>query len=1413
MSLSMIRSMKLLRRKLLFILFLPLCLYSQTLKIKFEQFSIEDGMSFGNVKSITQDSVGFLWLGTRHGLNRYDGYEFKQYLNNPSDPNSLSDNQVEYLFVDRSGTLWVCTINGLNKYDNCLDQFIHYKHDPNNPNSLAANTLRYICQDRSANYWILSETGDLSKVDKSFKKYSHYKHDPSDPNSLPDGMIRLIYLDSSDNLWLAIAGTEGYRLTYFDVHNNHMTHYEHIPGDPTSLGEGQIHAIYEDKSGTIWIGADGLNKFNKQNNTFTHFRHDPSDPYSLSDNSLNTILEDSHGDFWIGTARGFNRFDQTKNKFYSLKFKRGWIRTIYEGKSGVLWIGTFENTLLKYNREDQQFPQPVFHEFCSTIIEDHTGQIWTGNINGLNKVNRDRKNHTVYKIDPSISPPLPFNRVYLVWEDKQGVIWVGTGHGLYEFGRSSEIFKKMNFKLTESNLPQTGLINKGIDIEITSVEEDSVGNIWIGTVDGIYRYNKKTGYLKLYRHDPNDSTSLHHNFIRNLVIGKQGNVWVFAQDLHRYDPANDNFIRELSNPNIPNNPGHNQVIGIHESDHGENGTYWIATEIGLFKYNRASEKFTHYTLKDGLPHVHIRGIREDDHGNLWIITLNGITRFDHVTETFKNYNEADGLQGNYYFDLFRNKKGEMIASGRNGISLFHPDSIKDDPHIPPIVLTRFKIFNKEAELDSAISQKKRLILAHDENMLSFEFAALNFTNPPKNQFAYKMEGFDRDWLHIGQDNHATYTNLPPGDYVFRVKGSNHDGVWNEEGTSLRVTITFPWWRSTWAYIFYLFVIASSLLAIRRLQINRLKMRYELEMEHLNTEKLHEVDRMKTRFYTNISHEFRTPLTLILGPLEKIISRTKDKETRRDLGIMRGNSQRLYQLINQLLDLSKLEAGRMKLKIQKLDIIKLANRCVQSFESQAKLKNIQMQFEADEEEIQIYIDQEKMENVCYNLISNALKFTPEGGEINITVGKQSMEEHPSQSPLDRGEVDLSPSIYDDDQPSKKDAQKVSYLHKSEFQIPYSKYVTITVSDTGPGISPDRLERIFDRFYQVDESITRKHEGSGIGLALTKELVELHHGKITLESRTTGHRDGSGSTFTVCLLLGKDHFAAEDIFRETDPTVKLTESDSTGESPQILIGKPHPAEETVPDQDQPLLLIVEDNTDLRNYLSESLQKFYKIIEAQDGKEGLEKGIEEIPDLVISDVMMPEMDGFELCKHLKTDERTNHIPVVLLTARADAESKIEGLETGADDYLPKPFDIKELNVRIKNLIEQRQKLREKYAHELTINPSHLAITSANERFLNRALEFIEEHLSDSNLSVEEFGKEIGMSRVQLHRKLKALTTLSATEFIRTIRLKHAARLIDQNYGNVAEIAYEVGFNSPSYFAECFQKQFGKLPSKYST
>jgi signal transduction histidine kinase/ligand-binding sensor domain-containing protein/DNA-binding response OmpR family regulator len=1378
---------------------------------------VEDGLSNNQVLDILQDDRGFMWFATENGVNRFDGYTFKVYKNDPKDSTTLSNNYVLDLFRDSMGTIWVGTLNGLNQYDPTSDRFIRFMDNLQSQENKDAHTINYIYlpDHKNNNLFWISCGIELWKFDRNtgnFKTFLTTKQFGKDKKFIrikeivkdfygiywlgttPTGLLRFdnkrmeitpfryqsdisviqnagevnnLTIDHSGQIWYGVlTGEEG--LVRIDPKTGNAVQYFHNKNDPGSISDNSISCPYTDSSGDVWIGTlkGGLNKFTPETKKFAHYMNRPEIPYTISSNSNWIIYEDRSHVFWVGNyPGGLNKFDRKSAVFNQLfqdidnpinlfNVSVSGMVEIRKGEQNQLWIGTWGDGLLLLDFQTGKIIQYLHDPDNSNSLSDNiitrlatsqyeeTPELWIATINGLCKYNLGTQKFTRFYHDPDDPESISNNTIRSVLVDQTGVVWAGTRDGtLDRFDPELNKFTRMDM---------------GTD-DIFCIFEDREGNLWLGDDDRLVKLNKDRTSFHTYLHDPKDSTS-------------------------------------LSNP---------QIYSFHEYQFQNFHVLWVGTGGGLNRYDYKTEKFSNYDHNDGLPSDQIFSILEDNDQNLWIGTNKGLSKFNPINNTFRNYDTHDGLyqlQFNWSSCL-KTVGGQLLFGGSNGITAFYPDSIRDNPHIPPIVITDFLIFSESVPiagkdldyktdvyyLPQHISTLDEVTISYKENIFSFEFAALDYHSPQKNQYAYMMEGVDPDWVYTDASRRfASYTNLDPGEYIFRVMGSNSDGIWNEAGTSLKIIITPPWWLSGWAYAAYFFLIITVVVTTWRFQIRRIQLRNELKMKSFEARQLQRVDQVKSRFFANISHEFRTPLTLILGPVEQMLSDKFKGNVKTQYQMILRNGRRLLDLINQLLDLSKLESGQMKLRVSQRDILPYLKGVVQSFSSLAETKKITFTFKTAVDSLLGYVDQDKLEKIVNNLLSNAFKFTPENGAITVNI------EHPPQSPLEGG---------------------------------LKGGVEISISNTGPGIPTDQLEKIFDRFHQADNSYKKDSEGTGIGLALTKELVQACHGEIRVESEPD-----KITTFTVMLPIGKEHFKQAEIFEEDDIGYQIPDTSDLDLSgirhppsgilnQELSIQDPvssikHPVSgprSPVSGVRSPLLLIVEDNPDVTTYISSFLESEYRIITAENGADGWEKALKKFPDLVISDVMMPVMDGFELCKKLKTDVNTSHIPVILLTARADIESKLEGLEFGADDYVTKPFDTRELQVRSRNLLEQRRKLREKFNRDLAVQPHDVTVSSLDEQFLNKALEIVEQNLTDPKFTVDRFGKEMAMSRVHLHRKLHALTNQSSSGFIRTLRLKRAAQLLQKRRGNIAQIAYEVGFNNLSYFSKSFHKEFGVLPSEY--
>ncbi len=1395
-------------------------IYSQTEQYKFRHLTTKDGLSSHYVNCITKDSRGFMWFGTEDGLNRFDGYNIVEYKHIQHDSTSLSDNAVISILELDPGHLLVGTAwGGLNLFEKTTEKFAYFKNQPGDHNSLSQDRINVIYRDNQGLIWIGTNDG-LNLFDPDSGTFEVFKQYPQHELDLSN-QIRSIFQDNHGNFWVGTSSG----LFRFDLYGKVFSPVEFDPSinfnilynvhfNPASI---KVNSINEDPFGYLWIGTDlGLFKYHYANHGFPRFHH-----LGLIEDVEMISLNDRHY-AWISTHWGLFQYDfQTDEftSFYSIPgdhesiSNQATMELLYDD-AGLLWIITSGNGIDMLRLHTSPFQQhlinghpqdPYTYSACE-FFEDKEGNIWVGShAAGLLKYDQNLK--LISKIDLRFSDNTEWEggRVKKILQDTDGVIWIGMANpkpSISFFNRDNEIFQLITYDTNWSvawELPVK---------YINDMIEDHLGNIWLGFHSGLF-------WIPGAENEDNLMRSVDHNELSGALIidlfeDRNNHVWVVSyMGLYSVETGiRDSlvFIKYSCS-------GEDQSVKPRSVYQGANGQIWVGTNQGLYQVNQDTRQFYPVDEEDELLHTsQINAITEDAKGNLWMATSKGLVKFKHTPgkgNYIKLFENVDGLpyEGSVASPLFQTRSGRIFVTSRygtqNGFYCFHPDSIIVNRNIAPVVVTDFKVRNHPFELDSNIIDINHINLRYNENYFSFEFAALDYINPERNQYAYKLEGIDDDWISSGNRRFASYTAIPPSDYIFRVKGSNSDGYWNEEGASIGITIYPPPWKTWWAYTLYLLFIIFIFYIVMRYYLRRQRLLHDLELEQVQTEKLEELDRLKSRFFANISHEFRTPLMLVLGPLEKLIRKGMDKEIARDLNIMQRNTRRLHRLINQLLDISKIESGKMKLRAAEWNLVPLVGNFIQSFESLAKHKQIDLVFKSEEDVIDIWIDKEKVEQILNNLLSNAFKFTEAGGAITVQVGKQvdgrqltvdsQKSEHPNtHSSKPKPTVNRQPSTVN--------------------------CVFISITDTGRGIPPDKLEHIFDRFYQADDSYTREQEGTGIGLALTKELVELHHGQITVESDPHSYREGKGTTFTVFLPLGKEHLKEAEI-TDKNGISNIEQRISNVEGFNVEVPDTKITEKRLDTDHYPLILIVEDNTDMRSYIREYLDEDYHVIEAGNGEEGLEVALENIPDLIISDVMMPKMDGYHFCREVKKNEQTSHIPIILLTARASTENKLEGLETGADDFITKPFDSQELKVRVKNLIEQRKRWREQFLkkfHKSNFNPFpqlfENSITSVDEKFLQKAYQIVEQRIDDPELSVETFMQDLAMSHMQLYRKLKALLDISANEFIRSVRLNHAARMIERKSGNIAQVSYAVGFNNPSYFAECFKKQFGMTPSEFA-
>jgi signal transduction histidine kinase/ligand-binding sensor domain-containing protein/DNA-binding response OmpR family regulator len=1333
----------------LFLVFSSTAAVDKINNLSFDFYSQEHGLSNNQIHCILQDKKGWMWFGTSQGVCRFDGYRFTVFKNDPEDSTSLKGNLVRAMIEDSKGQLWIGTENGgLNKFNREKEKFSQLFYSGKEA-PLKDATVTAINEDAAGFLWVGTET-QLFRIEK---ESSLTAVKPQNLHAFTQ-YFRILRSDRSGRIWI---GTNN-GLFVYDPKNNQA---EKILLPQNLSSNEEIWEIVMEDDDRVLVGtyANGMYIVNQ---TTLQARQLIIDPNNDRSNTVRAISKDRNGKYWIGTRGGLY---------------------VYEKVKGVTG----------YYYHDEREPKSLVNNSILCITHDAKGDVWIGTRSGINFLIDERQNIQGYKAMPGDDRYLNSSEIYAFWIDPQNDIWVGTeSGGINILNRETGRFRYM--------IPQRGNPNSLSRNCIKALLDDGKGNLWIGTfLGGIDVLNLQTGEFRHYFHDPANPASLSDNRVWALRRDNNNNIWVGTSGgLDKFDPATGSFIHESvangqqvnwlaedrdhclwigSDELIIYNLNDRSVTRIDESTRymlqDSANRFWIATlNRGIVLYSKEKGVVKHYTEKNGLANNQTLAILEDSEHFLWISTTNGLSKFDPETERFHNFSLKNGFQNNQftYGAAFKTQEGELLFGGISGFNIFNPAKIKSGDYFAPIVLTDLKIFNKSVKigdrkhdvLTKSITETDRIRLKYDQNSITLEFASFDYANSVGIQYSYFLEGFDKDWNEPSVNRSATYTNLDPGEYTFRVKTVSIDRKESNPGPELKIIVLPPSWKTWWFRSLLFIAVVGLFYLLIAFLVNKEKLKNDLVLERLKAKKLHELDMMKLRFYTNISHEIRTPLTLILGPLEKMKNNILPaSEIKGHVEVMHRNATQLHQLINQLLDFRKLETGNLKLVLSRGDLVSYISGIVGSFGKFAEEKEIELKFTSLKKEIVTNFDTDKVAKILNNLLSNAFKFTGKGGKISVNMSL----------------------IFDSDENEPVgDSQE-------------KRMIEISVKDSGIGIAESHLEKIFTRFFQVDE--TGKQTGTGIGLALTKELVKLHNGKIFVVSKP-----GKGSKFTIQLPY-------EELPQvETHTHSAVLEKDN--QSPVGAEGDERLAENML--VGHKIMLLVDDNADVRYFIKSHFSVNYEVLEAANGVEGWNVALKTIPDIIISDVMMPDMDGFEFCHKIRKDERTSHIPIILVTALGSREHEIEGLSHGADDYITKPFDLVILQTKVENILQVRQSLRQKYTGEMLLQPRNIILSSPDERFLQKAIEVVENNIADPDLDIERFATEIGVSRMQLYRKLDALSEMTVKEFVRNIRLKRAAQMLVQKKLNVSEVAYAVGFKDLSHFRKCFKQEFGMSASEYA-
>ena len=1309
----------------------------------FKHLEVKDGLSNNQVNSIYKDSNGFMWFGTASGLNRYDGYDIRIYRSQKDDGKSLPDSYIEDIQEDASGNLWIRTGAGYAIYNSVSDVFDRNVEAWMWNVGLTGNPS-FIYIDKEKTFWISIygkgvyryREGQKNAVAVKDPDGLFAKAEVSDMKECGEGILLVLnngvlacidedkqcirwinpdiakdcrevknaafdlYVDHSGQVWIfSVEGMWIYSLSRKAWEQR----------SPRTDTYNAVRAVAQDKYGCVWVGRnqDGVELIEPTGRK-VRLANDPNNGRTLSNNTITALCEDETGTMWVGTyKKGVSFYNESIFKFGIADV--GDINCVEDGGGDIVWLGTNDRGLVRWNSvtdERMTFshtadPRSISSDVIVCLLRDSSGRVWAGTFwGGLNCYDGNRFIH--YRACKGGGNSLVYDNVWALAEDADKNIWIGTlGGGLQCLNPQTGIFT--TYSTSNSNLVSDYISSLCISRDNTLV---------IGTSAGMAFMDLRTGE------------------ITNFAGTKSGKA-------------------RLSNQNI------NQVY------EDSRGLLWIATREGLNVYDNKRDELYEVPIKPDFFKLLILGVAEDENNSIWVSTggelINVVLSVDSKTEqpVFRcyAYNDKDGLQSCDFNQrsLKRLHTGEIVVGGLYGLNRFRPDNIKYNRTLPKVMFTGFQLFNEDVKvggeyagrviLKEALNETGEVVLGYEQNVFTVLFASDNFVLPEKTRYFYKLEGFNESWLTSMSDMHrVTYTNLASGTYTLRVKATNSDGYAGTEEAFLKIVILPPFWMTPWAYIVYALLIAGvvflSLYAVQRRERNKFKIRQIEE----DAKKKDELSQMKFRFFTNVSHELRTPLTLIISPMESMMKEITDEKLHGKLQLMYRNAQRLLNLVNQLLDFRKNEMAGLHLTLSEGDIVAYVRSICTSFLMLSEKKHVHLTFFSAMKSLNMSFDEDKTGKVVMNLLSNAFKFTPEGGRVDVAL--EMSKETPGR-------------------------------------------LLIKVSDTGVGIRDEDKERVFERFYQVEqEEPGHQSTGSGIGLSLVRDFVALHEGTVHVVDNV-----GSGSVFQIELPV--KHVPG----MEEEPL-----SDDL----------PHDMEEgREGEKEKPLALVVDDNEDLVAFMKDSLSLYFRIQSASNGREAWQKVPELMPDIIVSDVMMPEMDGNELCRWVKTDKRTSDIPMILLTARQAVEDKLEGLTIGADDYVTKPFNVEILILRMRKLIDLSK--RRKTKSLIDPEPSEIAITSLDEKLVENAIKYVEANIARCDLSVEELSRGLGMSRVHLYKKLLQITGKTPIEFIRVIRLKRAAQMLRESQQNVSEIAYQLGFNNPKYFSKYFKDEFGVLPSVY--
>ncbi len=1410
-------------RKILLLLLFCLSLLriiAQPEEYFFAHVDVKSGLSNNHITSIYKDARGFMWFGTVAGLNRYDGYQFRAFMHDARDPHSIADNYIEQIFEGPGGRMWVeSRKQRFNLYDANLDRF-----DPNYEVYLRGlglpdpdYNLVTIAPSAKGYWFVYRDSGVYHYINGGGIVAVKPAAAPSGSvvkGILGDGLtpspVAAAREDGNGDCWVI---HEGGLLEKIDGRSHRVVFRSEAL--VKEFGDVPLTSclLFIDRDGDLWISSNGVFKgtllYHPATQQLRHFALDAGER-RLSSNIVLTALQDGKGQIWLATDHG--GIDIVDKRNWAVHFlghveddnksiAENNITTLYRDNSGTVWLGTYKSGISYYHQDNFQFPQyrqvphvpgTLSYDDVNGFAEDAAGNIWiAANGGGLIYFDRKKNSFRQWLHDPKNPNSICSNILVNVLLDMEGKLWIGTYFG----GLDCFDGKTFTHYRHRDDDPYSLA-----DDRVMCLCEDAEHQLWVGTLAaGMDRLDQRRKVFYHYRAElPN---SIHNNYVSSIIADSHDNLWVGTG---------------MGIDMIEKSTGAIYHYGTRETQLGSDNVTWLfmdsqqrlwaGTREGLDVLNPDGKTFQNFTTDDGLPDNTIRDILEDGEHRIWVSTPNGLSRIMvYPTSAHaglrihcRNFREQDGLQSREFNERagLATKDGFFLFGGPNGFNIFRPEDVSPGKKAPPIVLTGLDVFDRSVHVDDstnghvilqkALTETPAITLGPRDNVFSIEFASLGYIPNASNKYAYTLDGFNKSWLMTdGWTRKATYTNLDAGEYTFRVRATDEDGQWYDKVATLKIIILPPWWKTSWAYAVYMLLMAGILLVARRMIIRKARIRFALEQERRETRRMHEMDMMKIRFFTNMSHELRTPLSLILAPVEKLLANAPSSDPRKQYEMIRRNARRLLHLVNQLLDFRKMEVNELQLHPRQGDVLKFIKDISFSFIDLAERKNISFSYHDSGHSLLTAFDHEKIERILFNLLSNAFKFTPENGAVSVSV-------------------------------------QTEYLMESVM-------LSVKVTDTGIGIAPDKQEKIFERFFQNDVPDAIINQGSGIGLAITQEFVRMHGGNLSVQSELD-----KGSCFTFSLpfiplpaemfqpaeVLSTTALASSAAFWSPGEGTLPAAFRPVAEMPQLpaaIPESPHPQPADGPESTdgngakKSTILIVEDNEDFRFYLKDNLRSHYSIIEAADGKEGWRKALAEHPDLIVSDISMPMMNGIDLCKKILSDERTCQIPVILLTAMTGEGDELKGLQTGAIDYIIKPFNFELLLSKIRNVLAHNNTVRKTYQRQVQAAPSAVQIESADETFVRNVLEVIEEKMGNPEFSVGELSVKFHASRSTFYKRLLLLTGKTPIEFIRYIRLKRAAELLEKSQLTVSEIAYTVGFNNPKNFSQYFKEEFDRIPSAY--